>query len=117
MPIEAEFAEIHWSDRVVDGHRRVDEVEVFDRRKPRRDRPELDNSLGACCGDWLDGTDPRSTPEGVFAGWLRSNGFVSDEARIAALSELGKIDACEWALAMAEALERWRESEHPDLDH
>lgn len=105
MQIEAKFAEIHWSEQEEGSSYLVDEVVIFDRRQPRRDRDELDNSAGACCADWMDGSDPRSTPEGVYMGWILA-GFASPEMHLVALQELARIDQCVWAHHMAGALER-----------
>ncbi|HET9159670.1 MAG TPA: hypothetical protein VFN88_03590 [Caulobacteraceae bacterium] len=114
MAIDPRHAEIHWRDQHRDGRFEVAEVEVFDRRSPRQDRPELDNSAGACCADWLSGADPRSTPEGLYVQWVHE-GFVDDAAHLSALRELAKIDGLAWAQTMAAALALHLRAEDPEL--
>lgn len=103
MAIPAVRAQIHWHERLVDGRYRVDEVLVFDRDGAIPDDGDYDSSSGACNADWLDGTDPRSTPAGVYAATAHQ-GFVDDEAESEALLKLGQIEGCEWATQLGSAL-------------
>lgn len=102
--IPAQNAQIHWTedDPAVVGRSAVNRVWVFDRTQPWIDNPVLECSAGACCADWLDGTDPRSTPEGVYAGWLEV-GFKDFSQHIEALEELAKIEGCDWARKIRDA--------------
>lgn len=102
--IPAKNAQIHWSAHERYNPDLVDRVLVFDRTVPWTDDESLECSAGACCSDWLDGTDPRSTPEGVYATWLQT-GFKDQEAHVAALRELAKIEDCQWAGRIADALD------------
>lgn len=111
--IPAEHAQIHWNERDVDGHDRVDEVLVFDRRTGVPDEGDYDNSRGACdLLEWLKG-DPRSTPAGIYAMW-RAEGFVDPEAEEEALLKLSEIEGCEWARTLAEAMRIYRKTEWID---
>lgn len=104
--ITAANAEIRWADnRGPRGGWLVSDVLVYDRSNPDEDKARFSASAGACCSDWLDGSDPRSTPEGVYAGWVQ-DGFASPAVNLLALRELGKIDTAAWARTMAKALER-----------
>ena len=102
--IPAKNAQIHWSedDPAAVGRRAVNRVWVFDRTQPWIDNEALECSAGACCVDWLDGSDPRSTPEGVYVGWL-DVGFRDVSQHVEALEELAKIEGCGWARKMADA--------------
>lgn len=102
--IAAKSAQIHWThdDPAAVGRPAVNRVWVFDRTQPWIDNDTLECSAGACCADWLDGSDPRSTPEGVYAGWLET-GFKDFSQHIEALEELAKIEGCGWARKIADA--------------
>lgn len=102
--IPAQNAQIHWTDYLDNGLAKVGEVEVFDRTLPWEDHEELESSAGACTADWLQG-DPRATPEGLYAQWVVT-GFVSIEAHVAALEEIGKIEDRAWANTMAAAMRK-----------
>lgn len=106
MTIPAKNAQIHWS--TIDhrnGGRVVDEIWIFDRTLPWEDRDELQCSAGACTSDWLDGTDLRSTPAGLYAQ-LAFAGFKDDATHIAVLDAFATIEGCEWAAQMATTY-RW----------
>ena len=72
---------------------------------------EFNQSLGAHCADWMTGDGSTDTPEAIFASeWLD---LSKDRASIKmALKEIAKIDECEWARRMLNALE-YRENERP----
>jgi hypothetical protein len=98
--IPAGRAQIEWAEN---DNFQIADVIVFDRDTPpdHRERSKLDNSSGACGAGWL--SDPRQTPEGVFAEMARS-GFAGPDALKEALLEFGKIQTCPWARKMAAAL-------------
>jgi len=106
LPIPAKNAQIHWS--TVDhakGGRIVEAIEIFDRTLPWEDREELECSAGACTSDWLDGTDLRSTPAGLYAQ-LAFAGFKDEATHLTVLDAFATIEGCEWAAQMATTY-RW----------
>ena len=106
MTIPAKTAQINWSTVArADGRRVVDEIQIFDREGPERDREELISSAGACTSDWMDGTDDRSTPAGLYAQ-LAFAGFKDDATHVAVLDAFATIEGCEWAAQMATTY-RW----------
>lgn len=105
--IPAKNAQIHWSTQErampTEGVHRVIAFDRFAAWTDEANDESRECSAGACCSDWLDGTDPRSTPEGIYAGWLLV-GFKDTEAHIDALRQLARIEGCDWARNIVEAI-------------
>lgn len=106
MLIPASQAQIHWTTQERHMPANVSRVVVFNRFEqwpPEAEDEDLECSAGACCSDWLDGSDPRSTPEGVYAGWVQY-GFKDEIAHVEALEQLARIEGCSWAGVIAAAM-------------
>jgi hypothetical protein len=61
---------------------------------------DIENSAGACNGDWLAGDDPLATPLGLFAQLVACQGFPGQEDMFAALREFAKVENQDWAVKL-----------------
>lgn len=79
----------------------------------RRDWERAASTLGACLSDWM--INPRSTPEGVFAGLLIDGHLPTGKALGPVLKEFSRIRECAWARRMLVGLmapDMWLEDGH-----
>lgn len=105
-------ADIRWQ---TDDRLRVRKADIYDRRFGEDDA-EMDSSNGACCAGWMTSGDPRQTPEGVFAEMM-TRGFEDAVAQLQTLREFEKIDGCDWAAGMADAIEANIKSDEAAVEH
>lgn len=87
------------------------DLRVVDLRAMRENRGDPEDvaawsrgasTMGACLGDWM--VNPRSTPEGLFAGHLFNGEIPKEKALGPVLRELSKIRECQWARTMLAGL-------------
>ncbi len=103
-------AEIFWesdmtgtpTEKVLVTNRRL---RLADPERPLRVNPVLNYSHGAMEANWLKADCRTCTPEGVFATyWLAPPDRPSLQAIKSALGQFKKIEGCDWARVMLDAI-------------